>query len=220
MFVGICAPRRLTNVTLIVPPGRTWIVGLLSDVGPGTSESNGRAPSGAPETLIVCGSEVSLTLTVPVASGRTCAGFLSGRPALGVQAGGVWATLSLAFVTPSMSNATTVATTVSPRITVLPLRPSWRCWCCWRCPRRSASCASRSRSCEPTRAVSDSARAISGHHCRPRYVTRSLTHTPDRTAARDHASRATSPRLASLSGHHSDLLAAGAVLSRDTGCDR
>src|SRR3954449_4408802 len=125
MFVGICAPRRLANVTLIVPPGRTWIVGPLSDVGPGTSVSNGRAPSGAPDTSIVCGAAVNLTLTVPDASGRTCAGFLSRSPATGFQSGGAWATLSLPFATPSINTATAVATTVSLRITVLPLQPSW-----------------------------------------------------------------------------------------------
>src|SRR5688500_8056799 len=105
MFVGICEPRRLTNVTLIVPPGLTWIVGALSDVGPGTFVSHGRAASGAPDTSIVCGSAVSLTFTVPDASGRTCAGSLSGSPATGVQSGGGWATLSLSFETHSMSNA-------------------------------------------------------------------------------------------------------------------
>src|SRR3954462_4453655 len=111
MFVGMCGPRRLANVTLIVPPGLTWIVGPLSDVGPGTSVSNGRAPSGAPDTSIVRGAAVSLTLTVPDASGRTCAGFLSGSPATGFQSGGAWATLSLSLATHSMSNATAVATT-------------------------------------------------------------------------------------------------------------
>src|SRR3954447_24102826 len=123
MFVGICAPRRLANVTLIVPPGLTWIVGPLSDVGPGTSVSNGRAPSRAPDTSIVCGPAVSLTRTVPDASGWTCAGLLSGSPAAGFQSGGVCATLSRPFATHSMSTATAVATTVSPRITVLPLQP-------------------------------------------------------------------------------------------------
>src|SRR3954454_21406821 len=123
MFVGICAPRRLANVTLIVPPGLTWIVGPLSDVGPGTSVANGRAPSRAPDTAIVCGPAFSLTRTVPDASGWTCAGLLSGSPATGFQSGGVWAALSRPFATPSMSNATAVATTVSFRITDLPLQP-------------------------------------------------------------------------------------------------
>src|SRR3954469_25063417 len=121
MFVGICAPRRLTNVTLIVPPGRTWIGGALRDVGPGGSVAHGAAPSGAPDTSIVRGAAVSLTLTVPDASGRTCAGFLSGSPATGFQSGGAGATLALSLGPPSRSNATAAATTVSPRIPVLPL---------------------------------------------------------------------------------------------------